>query len=476
MTFVDGFDGAVEGGVDDGAEGFVGEGSEGLAGADGVAGFDQRLVRLAGTLAEGEDEAAGADLGRFPGGGLVVIEDVEAAGEGLDGDAPALAHGVDLDVGGAGPLEAGLAEGGFGLVAGFFGEEFLGAGEEGAEAAGAAEGGPLVPMVLPGGGEGQTAHDLVGFDGVAEEETGAILGAVAALVAGGLADAVLGRGGLEFALDDVVFAGQDDDTGRSLGDGLVEVLGGLAHHEAADDEDGVIAGEAAGGFDGVAEGGADGDGEGDGVADGAGEGDGFMGDGVAVGGGGDVNEGFNVIDDGANVEGDAPGGDESPGGAVDEVVFVAGRVVVAKEFEADGGAVDGLTDGFDGVFLLGLDPDDAGLGADGVHGQEHAADHGGGLMFHDGGVFVEEGFAFGAVSDDGIGAGGEFDVGREAAAAGAHDPSLPHLVHEAHGPRMSAKRAGWRAESAISGQRPAGEIGVRGSQFAVHGSEVGVRG
>ncbi|MFM1942776.1 MAG: hypothetical protein RI897_1758 [Verrucomicrobiota bacterium] len=210
-------------------------------------------------------------------------------------------------------MEVLLAEGGFGVIAGFFGEEFFRAGVEGAEAAGAAEGGEGVPGILAGGGEGEATHDLVGFDGVAEEVAGAEFGAIAALVAGGFTDGGLGGGGFEFALDDVVGLGEDDDAGGGFSDGGIEVGGGLAHHESADTEDGFCGGGASGELDGVAEGGADGDGEGDGIMDGAGDGEGFVGDGLSGGGAGDIGESFDVIDDCSDLDGEAAGGDEASG-------------------------------------------------------------------------------------------------------------------------------------------------------------------
>lgn len=53
-------------------------------------------------------------------------------------------------------------------------------------------------------------------------------------------------------------------------------------------------------------------------------------------------------------------------------------------------------------------------------------------MLHDGRVLVQERFAIGAVGDDGVGLGGEFDVGRKATTTGAHDASLTNLVNETH--------------------------------------------
>jgi hypothetical protein len=49
-------------------------------------------------------------------------------------------------------------------------------------------------------------------------------------------------------------------------------------------------------------------------------------------------------------------------------------------------------------------------------------------MFHDRGVFVEQGLALGPVGDDRIGLGRQFDVRREAAATGADNAGLPDSV------------------------------------------------
>ena len=76
---------------------------------------------------------------------------------------------------------------------------------------------------------------LVRLDGVTEQEAGAILGAVTALVARGFADLGLHLRRLEFALGEMVVARQDHDAGGGLGDGGVEILGELSHHESAEE-------------------------------------------------------------------------------------------------------------------------------------------------------------------------------------------------------------------------------------------------
>jgi hypothetical protein len=50
-------------------------------------------------------------------------------------------------------------------------------------------------------------------------------------------------------------------------------------------------------------------------------------------------------------------------------------------------------------------------------------------MFHHGGVLVQERLAFGAVGDDGVSLGGEFDVRGESAAARTDDTGFFDLVN-----------------------------------------------
>lgn len=385
------------------AGGWFGDrGTGGHARADG----DERLAWRAGALLQAQRDACGRErFGAEMCGGVETFE-TELAEQGLDRDATAFTHRVRTRRGRARPLAVGGAERGLRVVAGFLGEELLGAGVERAESAGAAERGPVVPLLLAGAVEAESAHHEVRFDGVAEQEARAVFRAVATLVAGGFADARLGCGRRELALHDRVFAREHDDAGGRFRDGHVEICRRLAHHHAAEAEHGIGHGGAAGGSDALGETRADGHGERDRLSHGAGDREVFDRDRAAVRGGGDVGERLDVVHDDAGVNREARGRNEAAGDFVDEIVFVAGGVVVAEQLHHDARAGAGDGDGFDGVLVLRLDRDDTRGGADGVHREFDAAHDVARAVLHDGGVLVEQRLAFGAVGDDGAGARG----------------------------------------------------------------------
>ena len=137
--------------------------------------------------------------------------------------------------------------------------------------------------------------------------------------------------------------------------------------------------------------------------------------------GGNVHERFDIVDDHADIDGNAAGRNQFAGDVVNQIVFVARRIIIAEQLDADVRAFARGGDGFDGVLLFAFDADDAFVRADGFHGELHSAHQFGGAFFHDDGVLVQERFAFRAVGDDGFSLGVEFDVRGESAAARADD-------------------------------------------------------
>ena len=157
-----------------------------------------------------------------------------------------------------------------------------------------------------------------------------------------------------------------------------------------------------------------------------------MRDGRAFRGGGDVHERLDVVDDDADLKRDALGRDEPARDRVNEVVFVASRIVVAQQVNANGRALAGCLAGFYSALFLALDADDAFLGADGLHDQLDARNYLCRTTLHDDRVFMQQRLAFGTVGDDDVGFTGQFDVRREAAAARADHAGLFYLFNQAH--------------------------------------------
>jgi hypothetical protein len=77
-------------------------------------------------------------------------------------------------------------------------------------------------------------HGAMRLNGMAEQEARAELGAEAALIAGRAADFGDVHPRRVVAADERVLGGQHDDAAGGLGDGNVEVGGGLGHHDAAE--------------------------------------------------------------------------------------------------------------------------------------------------------------------------------------------------------------------------------------------------
>src|ERR1035437_1066457 len=223
-----------------------------LPGGNAVAGFHFCEASRAGALFERQHEAARFNRSGIQRRGQVVFLDVQFTCEGFDGNMATVAHAVRFDVRRAGPFDLLAAHFGFGVVAGFLGIKFLGAGVERAKSARAAECGHLIPVIRAGGSEREAAHDLVWLDLVAEEKARAILGAITALVARRLADFRLNFRGLELAFHHVMVARQNDNARGSLCDGRIQIVRRLAHHQSADAEHGIARCEAACGFDAIA--------------------------------------------------------------------------------------------------------------------------------------------------------------------------------------------------------------------------------
>jgi len=120
--------------------------------------------------------------------GQVVIEHVQFFRQRLDRHAAAVAHRVRLGFIRAGPLDFLRPHHGLRVVAGLLREQILPTGVKRAESARAAHRRPLIVIIGAGPAEGQRAHDLMRLDGVTEQKSRAILGAVTALVARGFAD------------------------------------------------------------------------------------------------------------------------------------------------------------------------------------------------------------------------------------------------------------------------------------------------
>ena len=100
--------------------------------------------------------------------------------------------------------------------------------------------------------------------------------------------------------------------------------------------------------------------------------------------------------------------------------------------DAHRGAFAGGGDGFDGELLLGLDADDAGLGAHGLHRKLHAPDQLSGLFLHHDRVLVQQRLALRAVGDHRVRLGRQFDVGGKPPAARADHAGLFHFVGQSH--------------------------------------------
>ena len=280
----------------------------------------------------------------------------------------------------AGPFDLLGAHHGLGVVAGFLGEQFLRAGIERAESARAAHRRPLVEIIRAGAGEGQRAHDLMRFDGVAQQEARAIFGAVAALVAGGFADLGLRLGRLELALDDMMRARQNHHAGGSLGDGRVEIVRVRAHHQAADDQHRIVRGQSAGKFNALAKRRADGHSQRRRRFHRAGNRQHLMRQRLAVVRGGDVHERLDVVDHHAHGDGNAAGRNQFARDVIDQIVFVARRIIIAQQLHAHVRAFARGRHGFDGVLLFAFDANDAFARAHGFHGQLHAAHQFGGVF------------------------------------------------------------------------------------------------
>ena len=145
-----------------------------------------------------------------------------------------------------------------------------------------------------------------------------------------------------------------------------------------------------------------------------------------------VDEGFDVVDHHADINRDARGRNQAAGDFIDQIVFIARRIIIAEQMDADFGAPAGCGGGLDGVFFFGFDADDDVFRADGLGGQLHAFHQRGGLFLHEHGVLVEQRFAFRAVGDEGVGPGGEFDVRGKPTAARADHAGLPDFVRSIH--------------------------------------------
>jgi hypothetical protein len=95
-------------------------------------------------------------------------------------------------------------------------------------------------------------------------------------------------------------------------------------------------------------------------------------------------------------------------------------------------------------------------------------------MFHHGGVLVQERFAFGAIGNDGVGLGGELDVGGEPTTTGTDNPGLTNLVNETHNLERRFYGSGpgdFQTKSRQPSGRPASlETSLRKSLFAAPGS------
>ncbi len=86
----------------------------------------------------------------------------------------------------------------------------------------------------------------------------------------------------------------------------------------------------------------------------AGDGEHFVRERLAVVRGGDVHERLDVVDDDADRDGNAAGRNQFARDVIDQIVFVAGRIIIAEQLDADVRAFARGLHGFDGVFLLGL--------------------------------------------------------------------------------------------------------------------------
>ncbi len=357
----------------------------------------------------------------------LVLLDVQSFSQHGERHAAKLLHGMHLDVPLLGEFDTGSAQAGFGLVAGFFREQVLGAGVQGAEAAGAAELGPLVEVVRAGQGETQGPHHLVRHDFVAQQVARAELGAVAALVAGRLPDPVHVLLGLAFAGDQVVVLGKEDKPGGSLGDNLIEIEGERTHHDAADENAELRHGGAARQVDDVVERRAQRDPKRLRLPDGAGDRNELVRDSKALVGEVDVVKGLDVVDHAADFERDTGGRDQPAGGDVNQLVFVAGGIEIAQQDQLDGLRLQVSLDGFDGGCILLFDAELALAGLGGLHHEVHPGEDLSREALHELEVFVDQGLALSAVGDHGFDLGFGLDVSGEACAASADHAELFQL-------------------------------------------------
>ena len=149
---------------------------------------------------------------------------------------------------------------------------------------------------------------------------------------------------------------------------------------------------------------------------------------LAIVGAGNVHERFYVVDHRADRDGNPSGRNQFARDVVNQIIFVAGGIIIAEQLDPDVRALAGGLHGGDGVFLFGLHANDTVLRADGFHRELDAAHHVGSTFFHRHGVLVQERFAFCAVGDDHFRLGAEFDVRGKTAAARADDAGLPDFV------------------------------------------------
>ena len=287
-------------------------------------------------------------------------------------------------------------------------------------------------MVRPRGGEGECSHDLVRFNSIAKQIARAILGAVAALVAGGFADARLNFGRLEFTFDDVMCARQNNHAGGSFRNRGVEIIGVLAHHQTPDQQNRVVCGQPPGLLDALAKRCAQRHPERRGRFYSAGDREHLVRDRQIILRGGDVDESLDVIHHHADVQRNTAGWNQLAGDIVDQVIFITGRIIIAQQMHTHIRALARGRNRFHGVFLFGLDADNPLPGPDCRHGQLYAAHQFSGVIFHDDGVLVEQRFTFCAVSDDGLGLIVDLDMRWESATPRANNSGQSDFFCKVH--------------------------------------------
>ena len=228
-------------------------------------------------------------------------------------------------------------------------------------------------------------------------------------------------------------ARQNHHAGGGFRDGRVEIVRVRAHHQAAEDEHRIVRGQSAGKFNAFAERRANGHSQRRRRFHRAGNGEHLVRERLAVVGGGDVHKRLDVVHDHADRDGNAAGRNQFAGDVIDQIVFVARRIIIAQQLHAHIRAFGRRRcTASTACFFLPLTPMTPSRAPTASMASCMPRTSSAALSLHDDRVLVQQRFAFRAVGDDGFRLGVELDVRRKTAAARAHHAGLPDFFCKIH--------------------------------------------